>query len=72
MELSVIFNGQAHRLIAAPDDFFQNFGFLMPGDHILDSIEISNTTDKEAEIFFHVEGDNLDNEQKKILNEMEM
>lgn len=53
VELSVEFNGDAHKLLAVPDDFFGNIGTAMPGDVFQDSVEISNTTKKTAEIFFH-------------------
>lgn len=52
-ELSVVFCGSAHKLIAVPDDFFVNMGTAMPGDVFQDSAEISNTTGNPAEIFFH-------------------
>lgn len=52
-ELSVEFNGSAHKLIAVPDDFFANISTAMPGDTFHDSVEISNTTGSPAEIFFH-------------------
>ena len=53
VKLSVEFNGNAHKLIAVPDDFFANIQRAMPGDSFQDSVEISNTTDKPAELFFH-------------------
>ncbi len=53
VELSVEFQGQAHRLVAVPDDFFGNFKTAMPGDVLQDQVEISNTTEKTSEIFFH-------------------
>lgn len=53
VELSVEFSGNAHKLLAVPDDFFANFRTVMPGDTFRDSIDILNTTKKPAEIFFH-------------------
>lgn len=53
VELSVEFNGEAHKLLAVPDDFFANIGTAMPGDVFQDSVEISNTTKNPAKIFFH-------------------
>lgn len=52
-ELSVEFNGNAHKLLAVPDDFFANIGTAMPGDVFHDSVEVSNTTENPSEIFFH-------------------
>lgn len=71
-KLSVVFHGEAHRLIAAPDDFFANFGTVMPGDIMKDTLYISNTTGKMAEMFFRIESNKLTEEQKKLLREISM
>lgn len=55
IELSVEFSGLSHRLLAQPDDFFNNIPILLPGDSYSDSISLFNTTDSEAEVFFHVD-----------------
>ena len=52
VDLKVKFEGNAHKLIAAPEDFFSGFSTAMPGDVFHDSVEISNTTEHAAEIFF--------------------
>lgn len=52
ISLKVEFEGNAHKLIAAPEDFFAGFSAAMPGDMFQDSVEISNTTENTAEIFF--------------------
>lgn len=52
VDLKVEFEGNAHKLIAAPEDFFSGFSTAMPGDVFHDSVEISNTTEHAAEIFF--------------------
>ena len=52
VKLDVEFEGNAHKLIAAPDDFFSGFSAAMPGDVFEDSVEIGNTTENMAEIFF--------------------
>lgn len=59
-KLSVEFNGKAHKLLAVPGDFFANIGTAMPGDQFEDTVIVSNTTDKEAEIFFRTEVRNED------------
>lgn len=53
VSLSVEFNGNAHKLLAVPDDFFTNIRTAMPGDVFRDSVAVSNTTENPAEIFFH-------------------
>lgn len=52
VDLKVKFEGNAHKLIAAPEDFFSGFSTAMPGDVFHDSVEIRNTTEHAAEIFF--------------------
>lgn len=39
-------------MIAVPDDFFTNLESAMPGDILKDAVQIANTTDQEAELFF--------------------
>ena len=68
-ELSVEFNGKAHKLMAVPGDFFSNMGTAMPGDVFEDTIEVSNTTDQEAEIFFRTAVEGQEEEQIQMLNE---
>ena len=52
VKLRVVFERDAHKLIAAPEDFFSGFSTAMPGDVFHDSVEIRNTTEHAAEIFF--------------------
>ena len=66
-KLSVEFNGEAHRLMAVPGDFFSNIGTAMPGDVFEDSAEISNTTENEAELFFRTSVEGQDSRQKELL-----
>lgn len=71
-KLSVEFNGEAHKLLAVPDDFFSNFQVAMPGDQFQDSIEISNTTKKDAEIFFRTAVVNQSEEQIDLLKKLRL
>lgn len=66
-DLSVEFNGKAHKLLAVPGDFFSNAETLMPGDVFEDTAEISNTTDKSAEVFFRTEVTNQDKNNMELL-----
>lgn len=52
VRLRVVFEGNAHKLIASPEDFFAGFPTAMPGDVLQDSVEVRNTTENTAEIFF--------------------
>ena len=69
---SVVYEGNAHKLVAAPDDFFSSFGVLMPGDSVSDSVEIKNTTDNNAEIFFYAGYENQTDEQVDLLKALEI
>lgn len=52
VKLRVVFERDAHKLIAAPEDFFAGFSAAMPGDVLEDSVKIKNATENTAEIFF--------------------
>lgn len=65
--LSVEFNGKAHKLLAVPGDFFSNFGTAMPGDEFEDTVTVSNTTDKKAEIFFRTAVQGQESDQMELL-----
>lgn len=69
-ELNVKFHGKAHKLLAMPDDFFTNFGKIMPGDIQKDDIIISNTTDKETEIFFYTGIEKQTKQQLSLLEHL--
>lgn len=70
--LSIQFNGIAHKLLAVPDDFFSNFPQAMPGDLLMDDVEVSNTTEKEAEIFFQTKMKEQSLEQEKLLQKLKL
>lgn len=72
VELSVEFNGEAHKLIAVPDDFFSNFSVVMPGDSLHDSAAIKNTTGQDAEIFFGTGLENPDDQQMDLLEHLQL
>ena len=68
--LSVAFEGSAYKMVAVPEDFFSNMGEWMPGDHKKDSVQIKNTTDKKAEIFFYTGYEKQSKEQLDLLSKM--
>ncbi len=68
--LSVEYSGDAHRLVAAPEDFFTNLGELMPGDHKTDTVHIKNTTDKKSELFFYTGYEDQTKEQLELLSNL--
>lgn len=72
ISLSVQFNGAAHKLIAVPDDFFANFFAAMPGDILTDTITVSNTTGREAEIFFRTAIESQNEEQLELLEQLKL
>ena len=69
-KLTVEFNGKAHKLIAVPDDFFTNLESAMPGDILKDAVQIANTTDQEAELFFQTNTDGRSEEQMNMLKKV--
>lgn len=72
VKLSVKFSGDAQKLIAVPNDFFRNFGEIMPGDVKKDTITISNTDKKEVEILFYTGIPNQTKEQMKLLEKLSL
>ena len=66
-KLSVEFQGKAHKLIAVPDDFFANLETAMPGDVLADTVKVSNTTKKDAEIFFRISTEGRSKEKMDML-----
>lgn len=54
--LTVQYEGGAKKLIAKPDDFFAQFGTLMPGDEQKDTVKIKNKGENSVNIFFKTEG----------------
>lgn len=52
---SVEYRGEAEGLIATPEDFFMDFGTLLPGDKREGVAYIKNTTNDEIEVFFRTE-----------------
>ncbi len=54
--LTVEYEGNAKKLIAEPDDFFAQFGTLMPGDEQKDTVKIKNKGKNPVNIFFKTEG----------------
>lgn len=67
----VEFEGNSHKLVAVPSDFFSNIGTAMPGDQLSDTVLLKNTTKGNAELFFHTAlPDTLTREQKDLLKQI--
>lgn len=54
-QFSVSFEGGAEGLVRVGDDFFSNFGNLMPGDRLSESVKIGNNYGKKVAIYFSAE-----------------
>lgn len=52
---SVVFEGGAEGLVRTGDDFFSNWGSLMPGDTVSDKVLIRNAYSRPATIYFRTE-----------------
>lgn len=69
----VEFEGNSHKLVAVPEDFFSNLGQAMPGDSLNDTVTLKNTTEDEVELFFHTSlPDTLNEDQKSLLTKIEL
>lgn len=67
----VEFEGNSHKLIAVPQDFFTNIGTAMPGDILSDTVTLKNTTKDDVELFFHTAlPDSLTEEQNSLLEQI--
>lgn len=72
VDLKVEFEGNAHKLMAAPEDFFAGFSTAMPGDVFHDSIEISNTTEHVSEIFFRTSAECKSVKDQEFLKKLKL
>lgn len=52
---SVVFEGGAEGLVRTGDDFFSNWGELMPGDTVSDTVQIKNSYSRPVTIYFRTE-----------------
>ncbi|MCI5648855.1 MAG: hypothetical protein ACI4EG_13480 [Fusicatenibacter sp.] len=65
--LNVELKEDASELVALPEDFFANFGLLMPGDLVSDTVRIQNPSKTETELFFSTKaGENSGDLSQKI------
>ncbi len=70
--LSVSYEGDAKGLIAAPEDFFENLGTLMPGDSVGDSVLLRNTSENNVTMEFAAEiPENLTKIQADLLEQIQ-
>ena len=69
---SVVFSGDAHKLIAAPDDFFGNLPKLMPGSSCHDQVLLQNKGRSDTELFFGTDLDSPTEEQLDLLKHLEL
>lgn len=52
---SIAFEGGAEGLVKVGDDFFSNFGDLMPGDIVSDTVNLRNSYHKPVSLYFRTE-----------------
>ncbi|MDD7740567.1 MAG: hypothetical protein PUJ62_11005 [Lachnospiraceae bacterium] len=72
--LTVQLDEDASKLLALPNDFFANFGVLMPGDLVSDVIQIQNQSKTATELFFSARSGKSDeslSEQIKLVIELD-
>ena len=68
----VTLQGDAPKLVVMPEDFFSNFGRLMPGDVMTDKVMLHNTTKRKAELFFSAGYKDQTAEQMELLKALEL
>lgn len=54
-DFSVVFEGGAEGLVKTGEDFFSNWGDLMPGDTMTDTVAVKNMYQQTVTIYFHTE-----------------
>lgn len=59
-------------LTVEPGDFFENMPILMPGQEYGDAFVVENKAAEEAEIFFRTEIPKLTEDQRQLLDQMEL
>ncbi|MBQ8305589.1 MAG: hypothetical protein IJX90_05150 [Blautia sp.] len=72
IQFSVKLQGDAPKLVVMPEDFFSNFGRLMPGDSMTDRVLLHNTTKRKAELFFSAGYQDQTPEQVELLKALEL
>ena len=72
VKLRVVFERDAHKLIAAPEDFFAGFSAAMPGDVLEDSVKIKNATENTAEIFFRTSAECKSVKDQEFLKKLKL
>ncbi len=71
--ISVRFDGSAHKLLAAPEDFFVNFGRLMPGESVEDYFAVENLSGNALRLYFHTElPEDITEEEKELLSKLQL
>ena len=68
----VEFRGAAQAMVAVPDDFFEGLGEAMPGDTKNGSVQIKNTSDIPAELFFRTELPSQNEKQTEFLKKINL
>lgn len=61
------YEGDSKKLIKNADDFFANMPYLMPGDKYHDTVEITNTENKDIKLYFRSEATDDSELLEKIL-----
>lgn len=67
-KLEIVYEGDSSKLITNKDDFFTNFPVILPGDTYNESIKISNTDNRDINLYFRTEI----LEDKDILNKIQL
>jgi len=69
---TVVFENNANNYITLDDSFFDNLGNLLPGDDKLEEVKIFNDSNKVAKFYLEIKTDDLDENQKALLNSIKL
>ena len=72
VRFNVVFRNGAEKLVAGPDNFFQNMTALMPGDRLTDYVTIKNTSGNTRELRFYTALVNPTQEQLDLLSKLQL
>ena len=69
---TIIFENNSEKYLDYIDNFFDNLGYLLPGDNISDQILINNKSNNRLKYYLTVDTSNLTEEENKLLDKVNL
>lgn len=69
---SVRFEDGAENMVRTGDDFFSNWDYVMPGDTLTGTADITNSMRRPVRLFFGIESQSGDGADKKLLKQLHL